>query len=353
MKLRRLTHFASRIALSNMRELNLPYRLTYTVTNHCQARCAMCNIWQKPMQNELNLTEIEALFQHANHFSWINLSGGELFQRPDIQHIFRTIIHRSNKLYLLNFPTNGFQTGDIISTVDMILHETRLPRLIVSVSIDGSQELHDKIRGIDGSWKNALETFRLLRLRRSSRFSVYLGHTLQATNLGRFDEMVASCNIELGGITPDDFHINLAHTSGHYYDNTDTEALPDPELALREIERIATQRKHNTVDPVTFIEQRYQRYSKHYLVHGKGVYLCQAAAASCFIDAAGIVYPCSVFDSPIGDLRMYDMNFKTLWLSEARKSIRRNIISNNCPGCWTPCEAYQTILANLFEHNPS
>lgn len=351
MRILALTRLAGRIVQSNLRELSLPYRLTYAVTNRCQARCAMCNIWKKPTANELSLAEIDLLFSKASHFSWINLTGGELFQRPDITDIFLTIIQRSPDLYLLNFPTNGLQTDEIISAVDAVLNQTPLPRLIVSVSMDGPPELHDTIRGVTDCWNNAIETFRQLRQRRSGRFSVYLGYTMQAANPGKFDATLQSCRSRLSDVTVDDFHLNLAHASGHYYDNADTDALPDTEPAIQEIERVSSQKTAKRFDPVVFIERHYQKYVRHYLKHGRAPFVCEAAAASCFIDPTGIVYPCSVFDAPLGSLREHDLDLSRLWLSIVRRKMRESIKIHGCPGCWTPCEAYQTILANLFNKN--
>ncbi|MEW6713864.1 MAG: radical SAM protein [Nitrospirota bacterium] len=343
-----LLRLAGHIIASNLRELSLPYRLTYSVTSRCQARCAMCNIWQQSDGNELSLEEIETLFRKADRFSWINLTGGELFQRPDINEIFLTIIRRSRDLYLLNFPTNGFQTGEIVTAVDTILQHTGLPRLVVSVSLDGPPELHDDIRGISDCWDHAVQTFSQLRERRSGRFSVYFGHTIQAANIGRFDETLDSCRNRLGHITVDDFHINVAHASEHYYGNIDTVALPGPEHAAEEIERICKGRRQRLFDPIAFIEKRYQRHVRHYVTHGRAKLTCQAAAASCFIDPSGIVYPCSIFDAPLGSLRDNEMDLYRLWRSATRLSTRKTIKNNACPGCWTPCEAYQTLLANLL-----
>lgn len=348
MRLVRLAKLATRIAASNTGELALPYRLTYAVTDHCQARCSMCSIWKKPLQDELTIDEIDALFRKANHFSWINLTGGELFQRSDIRQVIVTIIERSPDLYLLNFPTNGIQTDEIASTVAMILNKTVLPRLIVSVSLDGPEDVHNRIRGVDGCWRNAIETFRQLRKLRSKRFSVYLGHTIQAENLGMFDLTLDSADSHIGNVTINDFHLNIAHSSGHYYDNKATDAIPDQASAVRDIERIAAARTQKIFDPVARIEQMYLRNIRHYFEHGRSAYTCQAAAASCFINPAGIVYPCSVFDAPIGSLRENGMDFAALWRSESRLKSRASIINECCPGCWTPCEAYQTILANLL-----
>lgn len=346
--MRQIARLAARIAYSNLGELSLPYRLTYSVTNRCQAHCTMCNIWSKAADNELSLSEVDTLFSKANRFSWINLTGGELFQRPDITEIFLAVIKHSRNLYLLNFPTNGIQTNEIVTAVDAILTKTSLPKLIVSVSLDGPQQLHDHIRGVSGCWRSAITTFRELRERCSDRFSVYFGHTIQSANLGKFDETLSACQDELGCITVNDLHINLAHSSGHYYDNANTDAIPEAEQAMREIERISNQKTQKLLDPVAFIDRHYQKQARNYLKHGRVPFTCQAAAASCFIDPKGTVYPCSVFDSPLGSLREFDMDLYRLWHSTTRTNSRKSIINHACPACWTPCEAYQTILANLL-----
>lgn len=79
---------------------------------------------------------------------------------------------------------------------------------------------------------------------------------------------------------------------------------------------------------------------------------CQAAAVSCFIDPCGTVYPCSTFAAPIGSLRDHDYDLGVIWRSVNKSLIRKLIREGSCPGCWTPCEAYQTILANLIPKGP-
>lgn len=343
-----IVKLGGRIVRSNLYDIPFPYRLTFAVTDCCQARCVMCGIWKKSVQDELTLAEIDTLFSKANRFSWINLTGGELFQRPDIYQIILSIAKHSRDLYLLNFPTNGYQSDDIVTTVDAILKSTSVPRVVVSVSMDGPQALHDRIRGLTGSWQHAIQTFGQLKERRSRRFSVYLGYTLQAANQGLFNDTLLACRDALGSLTVDDFHVNLAHASNHYYDNSDTDALPDPEQAVAEIESVSRERTYGLLDPVAFVERRYQRHISQYLMSGRAPFTCQAAAASCFINSSGIVFPCSVFDTPIGSLRESEMDLYSLWRSSARFLTRNSIRNNGCPGCWTPCEAYQTILANLL-----
>jgi MoaA/NifB/PqqE/SkfB family radical SAM enzyme len=308
----------------------------------------MCKIWEKPTEDELTCTEIADIFKHAPRFSWINLSGGEIFMRRDIHDIILSVIRESPHLYLLNFPTNGLRTRDIIETVDVILATTRLPRLVVTVSLDGPRAVHEQIRGVPGMFDSALATFRALRDRRSRRFSVFFGYTLQVANLASFDDTLRDVQAALGNCSVDDFHMNVAHVSGHYYGNTRFEGIPDGRAAGEVMQRITRARTAHPLHPVAVLERRYQGLAATYLTTGRIPLVCQAASASCFIDPAGTVYPCIGLAAPIGALRQNGYDLYRLWRSESRLRIRHAAKTGACDGCWTPCEAYQTLLANLL-----
>ncbi|MBC7962582.1 MAG: radical SAM protein [Steroidobacteraceae bacterium] len=348
MAVRRIAKLAYHVVRSNLVELHYPYRLTYAVTNRCQAHCSMCNIWRKTADGELTMAEIDTFFARSNRFSWINLTGGEIFQRDDIVEIIRSVDRHCRSLYLLNFPTNGYQTEKIVAAVADILTHTSIPRLMVSVSLDGPCELHDSTRGLPGSWEQALATFRQLRIMRSRRFSVYLGYTMQESNLHAFQETVDAARSELGELSVDEIHVNLAHISGHYYDNSSFSGLPDPVAAGEILTRIRGLRSRRFLDPVSVLERRYQKLARTFQQTGAVPLTCQAAAASCFIDPGGVVYPCTAFDAPLGTLREHGYDLYRLWRSAGRHSIRKAVCDGACPRCWTPCEAYQTILANLL-----
>jgi MoaA/NifB/PqqE/SkfB family radical SAM enzyme len=351
--MRRVAKLAYHVARSNFGELPYPYRLTLAVTSRCMAQCIMCNIWQKPVENELSIAEIEQLFSRYRRFSWINLTGGELFMRSDLADIIRVIDSSSPSLYLLNFSTNGYLTDIIVATVKLILEQMSVPRLMVSVSLDGPPELHDRIRGLPGSWDRAIDTFRQLRKLRSRRFSVYLGYTLQQANIDAFDATLAAAGQELGQLLPNEVHVNIAHISGHYYGNDAFGGVPEAQASGMVLRRISAMRKTSLLDPVSILEQRYQKLAHSYQKTGKMPLTCQAAAVSCFIDPEGKVYPCSTFAASIGSLRESGYDLAEIWRSADRKSIRQSIRVGSCPGCWTPCEAYQTILANLLPKGPA
>ena len=54
------------IVSANVRAPQLPYKVTFVATYHCNFRCEMCNIWQKKSKNEM--TERSA---HLTQDSWL------------------------------------------------------------------------------------------------------------------------------------------------------------------------------------------------------------------------------------------------------------------------------------------
>ncbi|MEQ8768705.1 MAG: radical SAM protein [Planctomycetota bacterium] len=323
-----------------------PYRITLILNGRCNCRCTMCDIWQKKPAAEMTFHEIDRFFERNRRFSWINLSGGEIFLRPDLEEILALILERCRRLFLLDFPTTGQTPERIESIVAATLKKRRPPRWYVTVSLDGPPEVHDRVRGREGAFERAVETYRRLWKLRDAGFRPFFGYTLQAANEGRLEEALAALRRAVPGLTADDLHVNYAHVSPHYYGN-DASALPHAERALGELEAVTEQRTGHW-HPVAYLERRYQKLLRRYLDSGRTPLPCAALTASCFISDDWTVHPCSIDGRVLGNLRDHDFDLETLWrsrddLQELRDGIRRG----ECPNCWTPCEAYQTILGSL------
>ena len=85
-----------------------------------------------------------------------------------------------------------------------------------------------------------------------------------------------------------------------------------------------------------------------YLESGKTPMRCHALRSSCFIDSWGHVYPCTIYDRKVGSLRDVDFDLARIWESDEARQLQKEIWNYDCPQCWTPCEAYQSILGNFF-----
>ncbi|MCX5706109.1 MAG: radical SAM protein [Candidatus Omnitrophica bacterium] len=337
-------NFFRNILNSNLRRPGFPYKLTFAITYRCNLRCQTCRIWEKEKREELSVSDIELFFKRNSRFNWVDFTGGEIFLRKDLVDIIRVAIENSRYLYLLHFPTNGYLTRKIVSEVKEILNfKTTL--FVVTVSLDGPPALHDTLRGINGAWLNAIETFKGLKTLKDKRFKVYLGMTLSKYNSGLVKETYQKTKERIPAISYNDFHFNIAQTSNHFYKNADVDLGVDKGL-IKDIKEIIKEEK--IFSAIKFLEYIYQKLSSKYIETKRPPVVCKALSASVFLDPYGDVYPCSIWSEKIDNLRDFDFDLKKIWDSKDIKKIRHRITNRECPGCWTPCEAYQAILGSLL-----
>jgi len=342
-RIRPYAQLARRIAASNFGRPSFPYKLTFSVTNRCNYRCRTCGIWRKKALGELSLEEIQTFFRKNGRFSWVHLTGGEIFLRPDIVEIAAAIVAQSPDFLMLNFPTNGYLTDRIVAAVRSIA-ALRPARLFITVSTDGDEAVNDDIRGVKGGWRRQIETFR--QLRGIPGVNAALGMTLSPFNLTEFPRAFAAAQAELPGLGYRDFHVNIVHASAYYGDAEVDLTTLDRGALGEQIERYRRLRGLR-LDPTSLLEWAYLRRVASYLRTGRTPLPCLALQASCYMDPTGNVHPCSMWDRPLGNIRDHDYDLGKIWDAPASLEVVREIREQRCPHCWTPCEAYQSLLGNL------
>jgi radical SAM protein with 4Fe4S-binding SPASM domain len=338
----------SDVFLSNF-NLSKPYKLTFAVTYKCNYRCLHCNIWKKKPKNELTLDEISEFSKKYPYFKWFNLTGGEPFLRRDFVDIIKALKGNSADFIIFNMITNGFNPNYIYEKSKEIV-ELKIPRTIIGVSLDGYKELHEKIRGIKGSFGKAIETFLLLRnLSKESRnFRTYFGYTISPWNVGNFLKTYFKVKSIVEDLSLDDFHINVYHVSPHYYSNINIKFFGWKEDVQREVELISSLKPYIKTNPVNFLDNLFLRNLVKFLRTNKSPYSCKALTSSVFIDSVGDVYPCSIWNVRLGNLREANYDLEKILKNKETRKLRVLIRKLKCPNCWTACEAYQTILGNIL-----
>ena len=169
-------------------------------------------------------------------------------------------------------------------------------------------------------------------------FRTRLTHSIEVAQLGRSIARSLSLNEDLVEA------ICLAHDLGHTpFGHAGQDAL---HACMAEFGGF----EHNlqSLRVVDWLERRYQALAADFLRTGRTPVPCQALNASFFLDPTGTVYPCSMHNRPLGDLRSVDFDFRTLWYGNDRRRVRGEIRREACPHCWTPCEAYQSILGAMW-----
>ena len=347
MRMQYLT-LANKIFLSNLTRLDFPYKLTYAITYMCNYHCKTCNIWQRHPANELTLKEIQQFFQKSNKFSWIDLTGGEVFLRKDFLPIVEAILASCKNLLLLHFPTNGYLTEIIVKDVEKII-SWKPRKLIISVSMDGDEKVNDDVRGIKGGWRKQIETYKQLHAMQGVK--VVLGMTLSAYNVGQIETAFHAAKKECEWLKYEDFHVNIAHVSGHYYGNEGQDPYQGHQKMLIEEIKKYIQHRGTAIDPIAYLEKKYLLQIERYLQSGRTPVRCHALKSSCFIDPCGDVYPCGMYDYVVGNLKESDYDLSRIWNSEKCRQLQNKIWEYQCPQCWTPCEAYQSILGSLLRRH--
>jgi len=328
-----------------------PFELNFALTYHCPMRCVNCRIWEIPASagRELSLEEIRELAQKTRNLYWLRLTGGEPFLRPDYPEAVQIFQQAHPELYLLSTPTSGYDPERIERMAQQVLEGGLQARFVITVSLDGPQELHDRLRGKAGAWAKALETYAaLIKLQtRHANFKALLGYTIQPQNAGRFFETIAEAGKAVPNLSARDFHLNLAQKSEIYYHNPEMEMGQEfNRAASREIREILPARPFS-LSPVSLVEDMYLRLSLKYLKTGRCPIPCTVSRLSRFVNPYGEAFPCTAFNRPLGNLRDFGFDLSQIENSPAALEAAQEIRRGECPQCWTPCEAHQMLVSRL------
>lgn len=333
-----------------------PYKLNFAITSACNSRCKTCNVgvnFQKDptiTKNDLSLSEIETILkQMPKSFSWISFSGGEPFLRKDLPEICRFALKYLPNLALISIPSNGLLTEEITRQTERII-KLNPPNLFLNFSLDGPEEVHDQIRGLKGAFRKTWNTYNkiLTFSKQHKNLSVNLEVTISKYNLDYLASFLEKLIQDKHKIT-----VTIAH-QGHLYKNTkarvDFTQLNHNHQKLSKIIKIVN-RNLNLTTPNDLIENRYLSEIENFYAHPKRQPLpCIALESSLAIDAQGNLHPCFMWEKTLGNIRNEKYNLET-FLNNRKQIIRETqkvINSSRCPNCWTPCEAYQSIINSFF-----
>ncbi len=320
-----------------VRRPTTPNRVVMSLTRRCNLRCVMCHTWELPAGHELTPAEIAATLGQLPRLTWLDLTGGEPFLRKDAEAVFDAVLDHAPALRVLHFPTNGWFERRILDVARRVRQRRPEVALVVTVSLDGPREVHDRVRGRDGAFDRALSTFRALR--RLDDVEVYVGTTVTPESEPHLPALEATLRAELPDFRPSEWHWNWFQASEHFFGNGHlgawTRAAPG-DLVRQHLARRGLPRSAVDLMELGFLVNldAYRRGEPTGIT-------CQALRSTCFISPEGDVYPCHVYDRPLGNVRQ--TAFADLWAAPHVKEARADIERLACGGCFTPCEAYPAL----------
>jgi MoaA/NifB/PqqE/SkfB family radical SAM enzyme len=323
----------------------------FAITFLCNSKCRMCNIWQKYKNNskkfreELTVDEIRALFSKSDMLRKIDilgLAGGEPFLKKDFVEI-ALFFYKMNSSLITFIPSNG-QSPELIKEklTELVKNGVRNELLFVGFSLDGIEETHDKMRGVEGAFRRVLQSADCVR--KIERVNLGLSFTFTPENYREFaavHDLSKRLEIRLG--------FQFAQTSSHYYGNTEKK-FSWTEDQIAEIREMLLQKgyldktvegglAYRLVNPDNY----FLEYVLKYQLKPHRSFDCFSGTHSCYMDPYGNVFPCISLDESFGNIREQD--FDELWTSPTAKQVRRIISRRKCH-CCSFCDIPRSLLKN-------
>ncbi len=329
-----------------------PIHLTFFLTRRCNAKCSFCFYLSdeeepEPPQDELSLEEIEHLSGSLGNLLWLAFSGGEIYLRKDLVEIAR-IFYGQNQPAIMLFPTNGLAPDIIYEKTRSILEQCPKSVVVVKLSLDGLEQLHDSIRNVEGAFEKCLETYEKLKplLKKYSNFELGINSVYCAANQHNIQDL-------------QEFVSSMADIRTHSISLIRGEAAKDEadqidiEKYLAVSDNMATSFRHRKQPMYKFsggqlkaavdVLQRSLIYRT--IKEKKRLIPCFAGQLNLVLTETGDVFPCEAFSRKMGNIRNFDHDFTQLLKNTMAKQVQREIKQNACY-CTHECYFLTNILFN-------
>jgi len=292
--------------------LSAPLRVSLNVTRKCNLRCKHCfsdSGISDP--NELTTQELFGLIDQmkgAGTF-FLAIGGGEPLLRDDL---FEIIKYARENFIAVSIITNGLLINEETAKK---LYELNLKT--ITISIDGLEKNHDKLRG-KGNFKKTINNIKILR-KYCPTTKLAIRVTLNTLNINEYRELIKlaeGLSLDLIRFTP---ILLLGRTRNHQ------DLLVNQKEYIHFLKNIQNVKSKITLEfPGKKDERKWFTPSKEFGCHcGKEV---------CWITQTGDFYPCIFFGNSFIAGNIRNESFLSLWTkSKNMVKLCGNEICNNCP----------------------
>ncbi len=302
-----------------------PPFLILFITSICNLTCEHCFYWRNLNQrDDLTVDEILNLAREMGPIENLNLGGGEPFIRKEYAEICRFFI-RNNQVKQIYCPTSGYFTDRTVRALtDILANEPSLKFFTIELSLDGTQDFHNKFRGNPQSFQKAMQTYDELAeiQKRDPRLRIHSISTVTSTNTDEIRQLTEY----LYRRCPAMDHHNLALIRG----DRKNPSLKGPELeAYRSlydyIRRLWAPREKGRYGAI--VEPLLQWTKTRTATEERQVVPCRAGVLSAVVYANGDVATCESLP-PLGNLRK--QSFREIWKSQHARQVRCSIRNREC-----------------------
>ena len=305
----------------------------------------MCGIWRTPGRPPFPVERLALIFAESylsSDLTHINVTGGDPLHHPDLPDIANIFSGRCPALREVSINTSGLKPTDIEKILPF---REALPTgvfLIATVSVDGVEGLHDRIRGVKHAWESTLASIdRALAIAdKVENFAVHINCTLSRDNHQAVDSVVRFARerqipLSLTYAAVNDLYLrnNNAHSVRFTLSDDHQATLANSMDRLQDDKEFPATQRH------------FFRMLGSMLRGQPRSSPCVYQSAGIFLDLDGTVYPCGTARTlPYGKLPAD--SFEEIYSGPNGAEIRRQLQARHCPGC--PSNSYYGLADGIW-----
>ena len=318
--------------LTRQRHRIIPYKIVAELTTQCNSKCLYCDIWKikKEDLKKVDLVDFGSFLKKMNgHLLWMAFSGGEVTTNNQFPEIIDLIRKNCPKLRIVTFTTNGLAPQRILDFALLIKKELDCDTF-VTISLDGDEETHDRVRGIKGNYAKCMETYQLLK---HHGVPVHFGITVADGNYSFIHQSFKSYSDRIKAVT-------FFHTGGIFLTDPDADRAAD----LKILDSLKTIYKHYRVSALgDWLIKIHIKIAILFLQKERktNIIPCDVGLSSAHLMANGDLLPC-MYLPPI---RKISEGFELSdYHSPEAEAMLAAIKRDNCPHCWMACYSPHNML---------
>jgi radical SAM protein with 4Fe4S-binding SPASM domain len=204
----KLKYFVDSFTIAHENGNTIPPKfLAWDCSRNCNLNCEHCGAKKEKYEDELTTSEVKRILKESREYGVTDFSvtGGEPILHKDMFEIFEYA------------KSLGFVTG--ISTNAFLIDENNAAKIVrlfdtIQISLDGTKQIHNKIRGNDLAFDRVIRAFSLLKKAGKTQLSV--SSVITKHNLPVIDELA---KIVIDEIKPDIWKILTVMPIGRAEDN--------------------------------------------------------------------------------------------------------------------------------------
>jgi MoaA/NifB/PqqE/SkfB family radical SAM enzyme len=310
----------------------VPYKALIELTNKCNSKCLTCDIWKIPQEKWITLEIVKfQIFTEkmGKHLKWLAFSGGEVSLVTNFSEFVQVLKSNSKSLKIVTFTTNGLNPERILANALLLKNELNCD-VFITISLDGNQEFHDKIRGVQGNYAKAMKTFDLLS---NAGIRCHFGITVSNENA---DFLIENAK----DVLRDTRAITISHEGG-LFSNVNINNTESDYRIKKALKIIYKEYRIKSLGEILI--KLYLKIGIRFLEakRSKNIISCDVGNSSIHIQSDGSISPCMYLES----FTTLNDSFSVKEFSNSKaKELKKRAKNGNCPNCWMNCYAPHSIM---------